>query len=84
MVYLAYAGQRIHVERSANKGRGLKIANDHKLVKHIEQKIGKEKYSPDALIGEIHAKNILFEVKICVNCKFNCPRIGKLSSEDLS
>ena len=56
MVYLADVGQRIHAERGANKGRGLKIANDHKLVKHIKQKIGKEKCSPDAVIGEIHAR----------------------------
>jgi IS30 family transposase len=71
IVYLADVGQRIHTERGANKGRGLKIANDHELVKHIEQKIGKEKYSPDAVIGEIQAKNMIFKVKISTKTLYN-------------
>ena len=48
MVYLADVGQRKHDEKASNKGRGLKIGRDHKLAKHIEQKIGKEGWSPDA------------------------------------
>ena len=71
LVYLADVGQRIHNERGANKGRGLKIGSDHKLVKHIEQKIGKEKYSPDAVLGEIKAKNMLFKVTICTKTLYN-------------
>ena len=71
LVYLADVGQRVHNERGANKGRGLKIGNDHKLVKHIEQKIGKEKYSPDAVLGEIKAKNMLFKVTICTKTLYN-------------
>jgi IS30 family transposase len=86
VVYLADAGQRIHNERSANKGRDLKIANDHKLVKHIEQKIGKEKYSPDAVIGEIRAKNMLFKVSICTKTLYNYIDSGlflNISNKDL-
>jgi len=71
LVYLADVGQRIHNERGANKGRGLKIGNDHKLVKHIEQKIGKEKYSPDAVLGEIKAQNMVFKVTICTKTLYN-------------
>ena len=71
IVYLADVGQRVHNERGANKGRGLKIANDHKLAKHIEQKIGKEKYSPDAVLGEIKAKSMIFKVTLCTKTLYN-------------
>ena len=39
LVYLADVAQRRHEERSANKGRNLKIGNDHRLVEHIEKKL---------------------------------------------
>jgi len=44
--YCADVGQRVYEENGQNKGPGLKIGNDHKLAKHIEEKIKKEKYSP--------------------------------------
>ncbi|MCL2285721.1 MAG: IS30 family transposase, partial [Firmicutes bacterium] len=86
LVYLADVGQRIHTERGANKGRGLKIGNDHKLVKHIEQKIVKEKYSPDAVIGEIKAKNMIFKETICTKTLYNYIDSGlflNISNKDL-
>ena len=69
--YCADAGQRIHDERGSNKGRPLKIGHDHKLAGHIEKKIGEEKYSPDAVIGEIKAKGLQFEVSICTKTLYN-------------
>ena len=69
--YCADAGQRIHDVRAYNKGRPLKIGHDHKLVAYIEQKIGKEKYSPDAVIGEIRAKGIKFDVQICTKTVYS-------------
>jgi transposase, IS30 family len=69
--YCADAGQRIYEENSRNKGPGLKIGKDHKLVKHIESKIVKHKYSPDAVIGEIEAKNLKFDTKICTKTLYN-------------
>ena len=38
-------------EAAKNKGGGLKIGNDHKLVEFIEKKIREEKYSPDAALA---------------------------------
>lgn len=69
--YCADAGQRIYKENAKNKGPGLKIGKDHKLVKHIENKIIKEKYSPDAVIGEIAIKDIKFKTKICTKTLYN-------------
>ena len=69
--YCADAGQRIYDENGKNKGPGLKIDKDHKLVKHIEDKIIKEKYSPDAVIGEIEEKGLKFETKISTKTLYN-------------
>lgn len=86
--YCADAGQRIHENNSKNKGPGLKIGNDHKLVKYIENKIIKEKYSPDAVIGEIKAKNIDFKTKICTKTLYNYIDRGdvflRLTNKDLA
>ena len=69
--YCADAGQRVYDRNGSNKGPELKIGKDHKLAKYIEQKIVKEKYSPDAVIGEIRAKGIKFETSICTKTLYN-------------
>jgi IS30 family transposase len=85
-VYLADVGQRKHDERSANKGRGWKIGHDHKLAEHIERKIIGEKYSPDAVIGEIKVAGLRFDVTVCTKTVYNMIDAGifrKLSNNDL-
>lgn len=69
--YCADTGQRKHDERASNKGRPLKIGHDHKLAEYIEKKVGEEKYSPDAVIGEIRAKGLRFEASICTKTVYN-------------
>lgn len=84
--YCADVGQRKYEEASSNKGAGLKIGHDHKLAKHIEKKIIKEKYSPDAVIGEIQAKNLQFETFICTKTLYNYIDKGifaNISNKDL-
>jgi len=71
MVYLADVGQRKHEEVAANKGRGIKIGHDHKLARHIEDKIKNEKWSPDAIIGNIGAEGLRFETSICTKTVYN-------------
>ena len=63
-VYLADVAQRRHEERSANKGRNLKIGNDHRLVEHIEKKIKKEKWSPAAILGDLEQQGWRLSVPI--------------------
>jgi len=70
-VYLADAAQRVTDERAANKGRGLKIGHDHKLAKYLEQKIGEEKWSPDAAIGAIKEQGLKFDVSLCTKTVYN-------------
>lgn len=69
--YCADTGQMVYDRNGRNKGPGLKIGKDHKLAKYIKQKIVKEKYSPDAVIGQIKAKGIEFETSICTKTLYN-------------
>lgn len=69
-----------------NKGPTLKIGHDHKLAKYIEKKIIQDKYSPDAVIGEIKAKGIKFESSICTKTLYNYIDKGifaNISNKDL-
>lgn len=69
--YCADAAQRDYLEKAANKGPCLKIGYDHELADHIERKIIQEKYSPDAVIGEIKAKKLKFKTSICIKTLYN-------------
>jgi transposase, IS30 family len=84
--YCADAGQRVTERNAANKGRPLKIGYDHKLARHIEEKIGKEKYAPDAVIGEIKAKGLRFNTVLCTKTVYNYIDRGlflNISNKDL-
>ncbi|OQB24928.1 MAG: Integrase core domain protein [Firmicutes bacterium ADurb.Bin182] len=70
-LYCADAGQRVHRVCGANKGRGLKIGHCHKLAEYLEQKIVREKYSPDAAIGRLKAEGRDLGVTICTKTVYN-------------
>ena len=85
-VYLADVGQRKHDECAKNKGRGLKIGQDHELARYLEQKIVQEKWSPDAAIGAIAGQGLKFRVSICTKTVYNMIDAGiflHLSNDDL-
>lgn len=69
--YCADKAQNNYNKNAENKGPTLKIGHDHKLAKYIEDKIIKEKYSPDAIIGEIKVKGIEFKSSICTKTLYN-------------
>lgn len=69
--YCADVGQRIYYQNGQNKGPMLKIGKDHKLAKHIEKKIKEERYSPDAVIGEIKEKGLEFDTTICTKTLYS-------------
>lgn len=69
--YCADVGQRVYERNGQNKGPGLKIGNDHKFAEHIEENIIRNKYSPDAVIGEIKAKKLKFKTTICTKTLYN-------------
>ena len=69
--YRADVGQRNSDQNASNKGRPLKIGYAHDLVKHIEKKIKEDKYSPDAVIGEIKKNALSFGSEICTKTLYN-------------
>ena len=69
--YCADVAQRDYLDLSKNKGPSLKIGKDHELAKHIEKKIVEDKYSPDAVIGEIRQKKKKFDTIICTKTLYN-------------
>jgi IS30 family transposase len=74
------------VKGSTKKGRQYKIGHAHKLAAHIESKIKRDKYSPDAVIGEIKEKGLHFEVSICTKTLYNYIEAGlflNISRKDL-
>ena len=50
--------QRKHDENASNKGKELKIGNDHKLANHIEKQIKQQGWPPDAVLGRIKKKGL--------------------------
>lgn len=64
-------GQKKDKNASMNKGRNLKIGSDHELVKFIEEKIGKDHWSPESVIGYIEAKELGFKTSIYVKTLYN-------------
>lgn len=69
--YQADVAQRKYDETKLNKGVSLKIGNDYDLVEFIEQKIGKEKWSPGATIGYIKSHKLKFKTSICEKTLYN-------------
>jgi len=72
--YSADVAQDDHDEKATHKGPGLKIGNDHALAQHIEDKILKEKYSPDAVIMEIESGKYEFKTTICQQSRIDLNR----------
>ncbi len=79
MQYRANVGQKKYEELGKNKERSLKIGNDQRLEKYIRKKILKERYSPDAVIGEIRRKGLKFKGMICTKTLYNYIDAGILS-----
>ena len=69
--YRADVAQRDYKEQAKNKGRELKIGKDRRLEAHIRKKLLKEKYSPDAIIGEIKDEGLEFEGMICTKTLYS-------------
>lgn len=74
--YLADAGERVHNERAAEKGRPPKIGNDMEFVKHVEHMTNDENYSPFAIIADIENRGLDFKTKVCERTLYNYIKNG--------
>ena len=69
--YRANVAERKYHENSKNKERGLKIGADSPLEQYIRRKILEDKYSPDAVLGDIKQKGLKFKNMICTKTLYN-------------
>lgn len=69
--YRADVAQRDYESKVSNRERALKIGKDHALEEYIRKKIKKDRYSPDAIIGEIRRKGLKFKGVICTKTLYN-------------
>ncbi|MCL2820989.1 MAG: IS30 family transposase [Oscillospiraceae bacterium] len=70
----AYSPEIAYTKYKSNlkeKGQQIKLGNDYKLAEHIENKIINDKYSPEAVLGEIKVKGIIFDTTICVSTLYS-------------
>ena len=68
--YFAEVGQRVYEENRQNCRKPLKIAEAEEFVEYAEEKILKEKWSPDSVVGYAR-KEKLFEVTLCTKTLYN-------------
>lgn len=76
--YRANRGQADYEAQGQNKERSLKIGKDKELEAYIRTKMIKDRFSPDAVIGEIRIKGLKFEGIICTKTLYNYIDAGLL------
>jgi IS30 family transposase len=69
--YRANVAQADYAKQCPNRERSLKIGKDRRLEEYIRTKITQDRFSPDAIIGEIKAKGLKFEGMICTKTLYN-------------
>lgn len=82
--YSADVAQQKHDYNGTSKGPVLKIGRNHKLIKFIEDKIIKEKFSPSAALAAAREEGL--EVNFCEKTLYNYIDMGlfpNLTSNDL-
>ena len=77
--YRANSAQADYDKQGKNKERSLKIGKDKDLEGYIRIKILRDKFSPDAVIGDIKIKGLKFERHICTKTLYNYIDAGLLS-----
>lgn len=69
--YCPEVAEKKYRQYLAEKGCALKIGKDHALVRHIEEKIIHEHFSPGAVLGQIAQGEFRFSTRICVSTLYN-------------
>jgi IS30 family transposase len=69
--YRANVGQADYLKQCRNRERSLKIGKDRNLEAYIRTKITQDRFSPDAIIGEIKANGLKFQGMICTKTLYN-------------
>lgn len=69
--YRAHVGQADYERLGKNKERSLKIGKDHRLEEYIREKLLDDRYSPDAIMGEIRVRQLKFARTISTKTLYN-------------
>ena len=69
--YRANVAQADYIKRCRNRERSLKIGKDRRLEERIRTKITQDRFSPDAIIGEIKTQGLQFKGMICTKTLYN-------------
>ena len=72
--YVSYSADIAQADYEANgtaKGRALKIGHDYAFARYVEDKVIKEKYSPDAIIMELKRDGNPFSTDICTRTLYS-------------
>ncbi len=77
--YRANVAQGDYIKRCRNRERSLKIGKDKRLEEYIRKKITQDRFSPDAIIGQIKARGLKFERRICTKTLYNYIEAGIFS-----
>ena len=70
-MYRANVGQANYEKQGKSKERSLKIGKDKELEAYIRIKLVEERFSPDAIIGQIKAEGLVFEGIITTKTLYN-------------
>ena len=83
--YFAESGQIVYEKNRQNCRKPLKIAKAEEFVEYAEEKIVKEKWSPDSVAGYAKKEN-LFEETVCTKTLYNYidKRLIKVKNIDLA
>jgi len=84
--YRANAAQADYEKQGRNKERSLKIGKDKELEAYIRNKLIQDRFSPDAIVGQIKAEGLEFKGSITTKTLYNYIDAGiffGISNKDL-
>lgn len=74
--YIPDIAQARYEDHYPDKGPGLKIGKDHRLARYLEAAIKGGNRSPEAALGEIKAKGLVFDTEISVRTLYRYIDLG--------
>ena len=82
--YSADVAQADYEAKGSAKGKQLKIGSDHAFAEYVDQKILRQKYSPDAIIMELRRDGNPFQTDICTRTLYSYIEKGIFLREEKS
>ena len=81
--YFADAGQAAYVKSIGLRGGKYKLYRDYELLKYIEDKILNNKYSPDAILGQLKQREHTYKIMVCTKTVYNYIERGLMNVKNI-